>query len=176
VKNILLILWLLSVGTIYAQQKEPSFPVKDGKVFYEDIVDVKGATQDQLYQRCRAWFAKSFKSANDVLQLDTKDELIGKAIWTYSVYMGLGKANVDVEFMILVKIKEGRYMCQITDFKEVGMSRSLMELISDDKVFKENGKPRKMNMDYRTETIRAATLLLLALQWNMEGSAAEDGW
>jgi Domain of unknown function (DUF4468) with TBP-like fold len=174
-KNVLLIALLFLRLDLYCQEKEPTYPVKDGKILYESVVLVDSATQDQLYQRCRAWFGKTFKSANAVLQMDTKDELIGKGISVYTISNLGTRTNINVEFMISVKIKDGRYKYEITDFHSVDAAWSMEDVISDGKVFKSNGKPRNVNMDYRTETIRTATNLIASLKLAMSESK-EDGW
>lgn len=45
---------------------------------YTEVVNANGKSSDQLYSTAREWFAESFKSANNVLQMD--DPVAGKLI------------------------------------------------------------------------------------------------
>ena len=42
-------------------------------------------SNDEVYQRGKEWIAINFKSANDVLQLDTKEKLIVKGTDTFTL-------------------------------------------------------------------------------------------
>ena len=43
-------------------------------------------SNEEVYQKSREWIAINFKSANDVLQLDTKEKLIVKGSMPFQVY------------------------------------------------------------------------------------------
>jgi hypothetical protein len=90
-----------------------------------EVIEVKGKTADQLYSSAREWFALTFKSANDVLQMD--DPIAGKLIGKGSTYVsesyvsgkGLTAIPITLEwypnFSIKVEVREGRYKCDISD-------------------------------------------------------------
>lgn len=92
---------------------------------YSEVVQAEGKTTDQLYSIAREWFALTFKSANDVLQMD--DPVAGKLIGKGSVYVsesfvsgkGLTAVPINLEwypgFTIKIEVREGRYKCDITD-------------------------------------------------------------
>ena len=102
---------LLIVGFTSAQAQTP--------VSYSEVVQVEGVSKEDLYQRAREWFTDTFRSSNDVIQLDDKEngQIVGKAIFTYRQLFGevLG-IDCLINFKISVFCKEGRYKYDLTDF------------------------------------------------------------
>ncbi|MEO6324342.1 MAG: DUF4468 domain-containing protein [Thermoanaerobaculia bacterium] len=99
-----------------AEQVEPlSFP---------EVVKVEGATASELYNRGHVWFAKAFRSANNVLQLQDKETatLVGKGGFTYepNVFIGHLCIGRTVHFTITLIAKDGRYKYTVTDFIHEG--------------------------------------------------------
>lgn len=91
---------------------------------YSEVVEVPGKNTVQLYATAREWFAETFKSANDVLQMNdpVAGKLIGKASTKVSesyVAGGMIKVPMTIDwypnFTIKVSVKDGKYKCEITD-------------------------------------------------------------
>lgn len=85
---------------------------KDGAVFYEEVVQVDGATQEELYNRAKIWFAETFRSAKEVIQLDNKEEgkIIGKGVSSFIVNAGTAiESDIPLYFTIDLQMKDGRY-------------------------------------------------------------------
>jgi len=91
---------------------------------YSEVVEVPGKNIDQLYATAREWFAETFNSANNVLQMD--DPVAGKLIGKGSTHIsesyiagGIVKVPITMDwypnFTIKVSIKDGKYKCDITD-------------------------------------------------------------
>lgn len=120
-KVVFLLLFLLCNLPLFAQD----FPISDktGKICYTEVVHVDSTvTKEILYYNAREWFAKSFKSANDVIQMDDKDagKIIGKGSFKverlpFLVSDDIGNAGW-INFTISVFVKPGRYKYEITDF------------------------------------------------------------
>ena len=87
-----------------------------GKVTYEDIVKLEGIEKDVLYIRANEWFAKTFKLANAVIQVQDKEA--GKIIGRGSISVtNLGYDYGVFEFTLSFTAKEGRYKYVITDIR-----------------------------------------------------------
>jgi hypothetical protein len=114
-KIVLILLWPSIL--LFSQD----FPINEqGKIVYTEIVNIDSSlTQEQLYLNAREWFARSFRSANDVIQMDDKDagKLIGKG--NFVIPGGMYLADGRVRFTISVFTKEGRYKYEITDFVHI---------------------------------------------------------
>jgi len=106
-KKLLLAIMLLCSITAYSKE-------------YSEVVTVEGKTTDQLYSSAREWFAESFKSAKDVLQMDDPiaGKLIGKGMGS-GHHKGLMSVPFDYEFQIKVFVKDGRYKYSIDNIAVV---------------------------------------------------------
>lgn len=92
---------------------------------YSEVVQAQGETSDALYVKAREWFAITFNSANNVLQMDDPiaGKLIGKGAFhvseSYVSGNGLMAVPITIEwrpnFTIAVSIRDGRYKYDITD-------------------------------------------------------------
>ncbi len=102
------------------------FPLFTFSQEYSEVIEVSGKNTDQLYVSARQWFAKTFVSSNDVLQMDdaVAGKLIGKGgtVITES-YMAPGIMkipviiNFKIEFTISVSARDGRYKCDINNLQ-----------------------------------------------------------
>ncbi|MFA9371888.1 MAG: DUF4468 domain-containing protein [Labilibaculum antarcticum] len=84
---------------------------------YTEVVEVPGKNADQLYSTAREWFAETFKSADDVLQMDdpVAGKLIGKGLVKVPIVSGKYSVATNMRFTIKVFVKDGRYKCDITN-------------------------------------------------------------
>ena len=108
----------LIINFVSAQDKLLGvLPIKDGKVTYTEVVEVKGSSKEELNQRAKSWFAKTFKSSQDVIQMDEISQLIGKGFYTIRAGgSGLGGYDMEIWITITLQFKDGRYRFTITDF------------------------------------------------------------
>lgn len=107
---------LLLMTSFYLQGQDKLMdilPLKDGVVTYTNVIQVDGTNKDELYSRAKKWFATMYKSANDVIQLDDKEngEIIGKGNFKISYYA----RNPIINHTITISIKDGRFKYVITD-------------------------------------------------------------
>lgn len=107
-KTILLSSFIMLSSIVFAQE----FPIneKTGKVSFENTVKVDGASKSDLYLRANEWFAKTFSSANSVIQMQDKEAgiIIGKGnIKAYfKEWATVGVWNFTLSF----ESRDGRYI------------------------------------------------------------------
>lgn len=101
---------------------------------YSEVIKVPGKTSSQLYGSAREWFAESFKSANDVLQLEDQinGKLIGKGSTPISVKYKSSFNTIPIilhaTFTIKISVKDSVYKYEIGPiFIESGGAHSLNE-------------------------------------------------
>jgi len=85
------------------------FPVVDGKVMYEKVVDADGKKQYDMYQKAFEWYNKKFRSDYD--HLISHEESIGQLIFSI-------KTDVDiytVNFTLQLDFKDNKYRYRIFD-------------------------------------------------------------
>jgi len=91
---------------------------------YSEVIEVPNKKSDQLYKKANEWVALTFKSANDVIQLNDPIEMkiIGKGIKKVHYLMNNYPAFYDVYFTLLIQFKDNRlkYNIQSTELKASG--------------------------------------------------------
>ena len=115
--TVTLALICLFVAKSYAQGQQPPVPYIDGKVKYSEVVSIDGNTAGQLYGKAKLWFAAAFKSAQDVIQLDDKENgnLLGKGIIVQDQVNGLTNIRKTWRFTVKIQVKDGRYRAEVYD-------------------------------------------------------------
>ncbi len=145
-KNLFITLFILIPGLLVAQE-------------YSEVVEVPGKNVDELYTTAREWFAVTYKSANDVLQMDdpVAGVIIGKGAMhvteSYVAGKGLYAAPIKLDwypsFTLKVAIREGRYKYDITNINvsaavaSFGNVENPFEMYLDKKDYFKNGSDAK---------------------------------
>lgn len=91
------------------------------KVSFKEVVSLENTPKDAIYLRAREWFANTFKSSQNVIQMDDKDggKLIGKGFSKSSFkYLGI-VLYFKIWYTINITIKDNKYRIEITDIKIV---------------------------------------------------------
>jgi hypothetical protein len=119
-KTILLSSFLMLSSIVFAQE----FPIneKTGKVSYEGAVKVEGASATDLYIKANEWFARTFNSANNVIQMQDKEagKIIGKGNITAYGHFKNFESGIW-KFTVSFTAKEGRFRYVISDiYHETG--------------------------------------------------------
>lgn len=108
-----------------AAQKETfinpdSIPLKDGRIFYEQIVTLDSTyTKAMLYANAKLAFVKMFNDAKEVIQIDDKDagHLVGKGNFQFSVKANfMASSQCRATFLFDVTVKDSKYRLQMYDF------------------------------------------------------------
>lgn len=84
---------------------------------YSEVVQTEGRNADQLYAKAKEWFALSFNSANDVIQLDdpTNKKIIGKGVQSITYTVGKTPTSMDVHYTLMVETKDNRYKQSVSN-------------------------------------------------------------
>lgn len=92
--------------------------------FKSEVVQADGMTADAIYLKAKEWYATTFNSAQDVIQMDEKGVvIIAKGLFNanYSSIV-MGKEYIvpmNIYFTLSTKFKEGRYKYDLV-ITEVG--------------------------------------------------------
>lgn len=116
--SIILIILLSIVNLSQAQKLSDVLPLKDGKINFSETVNVDSTKKDILYSKSKLWFANTFKSAKDVIQLDDKENgiILGKGIYQDTEKVGLaGTIQRNWKFTIKIQLKDAKYKAEIYD-------------------------------------------------------------
>jgi len=130
IKNLLLfsVITLFSVSTVFGQKETLKLPIDSlsNKIIYTDVVYVDSLTSKlELYLRAREWFAKTYKSATNVIQMEDKEsgKIVGKALLNVymTTFVGSKEDGGYINYTITLYVKDGRYKYEITDFYHTGI-------------------------------------------------------
>jgi hypothetical protein len=111
---IILVLFVSISIKIVAQEVVLPHNQETGLIEFTGLVKVDSSlTQQILYTKAKEWFANSFKSAKDVIQMDDKVAgiIVGKGNFSESKTCGI------VNFTMKVQVKDGRYKYWVSNFK-----------------------------------------------------------
>ena len=110
-----LIIFFLLTSACYSQEKTKEIPpLENGLIVYSDVVKVDSVSATELYNRAKKWIALRYKSANDVIQIDNKEDkiLIGKGNFNIKYYT----RNPVIGHTIQIETREERYKYTISNF------------------------------------------------------------
>ena len=117
-KSIMSIL-LMAGFTLQAQDK----PAQEADKFqYEEVIEVQGATKDQLFRTARAWFLKNYsEKATGEKVIYTDDSYLGEMAANPNMFieirlMGSKISAGAINYNIVVAAKEGKYKYSISGF------------------------------------------------------------
>lgn len=123
-KRILLIcLSILFSFNVIAQNQEKDstkflgiFPVVNKQVCYTEVIRKDSISKNELYNRALSWFANTFKSSKDVIQMQDKEsgKIIGKG--SFECSLGFLFPSLDIKMTIIIMVKDGRYKYVINNF------------------------------------------------------------
>ncbi len=121
-KHLFTLFLFLGAGGATAQTVDSlKFPLDADthRVTYSEVVPARGTSQPELYTRGKLWFAGTFTSAKDVLQVEEKDAGILQGSGWQTIYTQVMGATAPDKLWYTVKItvKDGRYKYDITDLR-----------------------------------------------------------
>ncbi|TFV93177.1 DUF4468 domain-containing protein [Algoriphagus kandeliae] len=104
---------------VFSDEKEPS--LEDEYVFIK--IDSINLSQDELYTKAKSYIAYSFKSAQDVIQLDDKENgrIITKGNFTSDVKVPMGRYPSIIEFTFTIDVRDGKFRGIIEDLTHKGL-------------------------------------------------------
>jgi hypothetical protein len=153
----LLILFIFSAFSVLGQNVTPTLPIDSltKKISYSEVIKVDSLeSKMELYSKAREWFAKTYKSSSDVIQMDDREsgKLVGKALMqVYHKALGSTFPSGYINYTISIYIKDGRYKYEITNFYHTGQYVSGGNRIPDYGVCEKmiNTTDKTMGMSYQ---------------------------
>lgn len=124
-KRLFLILFLLP----FISFAQPEFPLKDGKVVYEEIDSIPNIQKGELYKKAKIWFVNTFNDAKAVLQLEDKEngQLIGKGNFDYLYSFALSSATWVCNFTVQIDCRDNKVRIKFYDISSHSMGEASAE-------------------------------------------------
>ena len=151
----------------------------EGKLMMEEVVTQSGSA-DELYSRAKLFFAETFKSANEVIQMDDPDShtLVGKG---YSqlliVYYG-EMTQVRMYYTAKIQTKEGRYRYNIYDiyFQSGGNDTYPETVFLKQNMYTKKGKEKKIERQYYNQTQARLLSLTSSIRTLLRSPVNSSDW
>jgi hypothetical protein len=147
-------------------------------ISYEGVVEVPGVSKTDLYRRAYEWVAKTYRSANDVIQMQDKEagQLVAKGLTrVYTKSIGMTVDAGVVRHTLTVYVKDGRYKYVLTNLThEAGSApniHSVGPLESQNLPF---GASKKFWADVKQDANRDAYRMVADLQSAMTLKGVKD--
>jgi len=110
-----LLIFLLSIQ-LFAESEINKPPIENstGKYTYQEVITVPNTNSQELYSRAKLWLAMTYRSAQDVIQLDDPDngKIVAKGTFSIVYYMN----SAFIRHTLIIEIKDNRYRYTVTDF------------------------------------------------------------
>ncbi|MGI4820263.1 MAG: DUF4468 domain-containing protein [Janthinobacterium lividum] len=155
-----------------------------GKVSYQGVVQVPGATQASLYANAKKWFATAPGPTKIVLDTDnpTAGKISGKT--SELVMQNFLGANVQVPLWrtITIQVKPGRYRYKITDYsfdsgKGQGAVTPIENYLTPNALtFDDNGYPKPVLQSTIDAIQRNGRQQVNSIRQVMGGKSPDDNW
>lgn len=110
----LFILIMFSINSFSQEKLLDILPLKNANVVYTEVVKVDSMNKKELYNRAKKWVVLKYKSTNDVIQLDDKEDgiIIGKANFGIRYY----SRKPTIAHTLQIETRDGRYKFTISNF------------------------------------------------------------
>lgn len=91
------------------------FPFISNAQTRNGVVEIPGKSAEQLYLKANEWFALTFKSAKDIIQLNdpTEKKIIGKGSKKHSYTIDSNHVYLFINFTLIVQFRDGRYKYEL---------------------------------------------------------------
>lgn len=85
-------------------------PLKKDQAETIKIIDIKGVSKDELHERAKQFVADSFKSAQAVIQYESKEQgrIMGKGVVGGYTEIGFSSYYISYNFSFNIDVKDGK--------------------------------------------------------------------
>lgn len=99
-------------------------PIAEPLTFSEVVKVDTSVSAKELYSRARTWFAETYRSAQDVIQMEDKEEgkIVAKGAIKYNSNVFVGSLGTKgwIRYTLTIIVKDGRYKFDMTNFIHEG--------------------------------------------------------
>lgn len=162
-----------------AKERINSIPTENGKILYDQIIDVPGENTNELFIKIRNWFVEKFTDSKSVLEVNDIDNglLTGKGTYRFDKTNGLNKHIGFVTFILNVKVKDGKFRYQLYSFNYEGIktgvlgssSTGIHENVDINDIFSDYKKGGRIKRDrqYLTDIVNLQDYFDKSLRYNV---------
>ncbi len=161
-----------------------------GEVVLKEILHYPGKSKSELYQMAEEWFARKF--SGEPLQFDAYSEdrskLIGRGFFSYQFFIVLSEKLAEVSYVLTISVKDEKIKVEMEEIFILGetsliniedeflLPKPAHEVISDEALYKKNGKPRKIKRRHKEKILSYWYETLDSVDGFFRTTREEDDW
>ncbi len=153
-------------------------------VTYTSVITVDSIKQKELYSNAKMWIGSSFKNANNVIQLDDRDNgqiIVKGCCEVYINMLGATYSEGLMFFTLTIKCKDGRYKYIFTNFTHKGNPRTSGShdcgpIETDEFVGGISGISKKQWNDMKIDCNSKIQNLIASLKESMAHKSTDEKW
>lgn len=98
---------------------QDTFPLKEGKVYYEQVDSIPGISQEKIFSRAMLWVANSFNNSNVVNRLENtvEGEYLGKGSTDFDMPGAIVSQTGKIRFTFRISARDEKLRLQIYDLE-----------------------------------------------------------
>lgn len=168
---------------------ELPYDEQSGRIAFSDVVHVSdSASADEIYVRAREWFARTYRSSMDVLQMDDRESgrIIGKASFSVTHRaLGANYPSGYFRYTISIHVRDGRYRYEVSDFYHMGDGNKISDSGPIEEMINTTHRVMGISMqrqynEYLNQLANHIPLLVADLKESLDksgsGSFEDDDW
>ncbi len=176
------LLFLLFPSALFAQgvtYEDLRLPDINGKVTFQEVVDIPDTKADELYNRSKLWFVDFFRSSEHVIEMDSQDlgVIVGNGLTSiYQEPLGI-EVETKVHFTVKIETKENRARYTLTNFAMTNSTNDRVPIetfFSERYMFKKNGKPYKASLIWHEKFLQEISSIEYSIQNGLSKSVTSD--
>lgn len=180
-KNVMLVILMLTAAVV-ASGEEPLYKTplnydNNGQIYFEIIKELPGFNKSEIYLRVNSALANMYKSSKTVIDLNDKEsgKIIAKGIWVYTASDGIVTVDCNLGHMLQIQMKDEKIKIVLKnlDLEFTQGSIPIETYIADEKLYKRNGKPRKMMKSHKEGVLKSWITIYETILDSMKN---EDDW
>jgi|GEM_PF-3264333 len=151
------------------------FPISNKKILYQKILNLDSVKSEEIYLRSKIFITENYKSSNDVIQLDDKENglIIVKGVYDLDGYY---ETNAIIRHTLKIYIKNGKCKIDISDFYCEIRSRSIKSNDNLETFYKSDVWKNKFILNVYKDVDIITTSLIDEFIKSMYKKISNDGW
>ena len=132
---------------------------------YFEIVKVDSLKKIEIYNKLKEWISINYKSAKDVIQLDSEEKLITKGNFVVNFNVGEHSFNYRISNTLILGIRDGKYKIDLiptgttpVDYPNNEIGESFIKMYLSEKI--------KSKEEFITYSKEAAELMYINMGYN----------
>lgn len=151
---------------------------ENGKINFNEVVVIDSVSAGEIYLRAKRFFVDTFKSANDVIQMDDKEAsiIIGKGYSDIYIKIAGPPTALQLWYSIKIQGRDGRYRFDIYDISFKSYSSQYApsseapaeQAFEKSTYYKKNGEPRAVSERYKIEMTKVIEDIINSIKTEMK--------